>query len=213
MKLYERSKPSTRKARKIVKRTSAKAKDVARSTSEDLRHSTQETLASAKDTIQLAYAELEKSMKLGWNKTLTWLAIATSIVVPFLQNNLQKAQNNLEKAQKNMQKIQGPLQQNVRSSLTKTSDVLGKSTSKATDNFKLATTRAKALQEAWQEQSAQRQRKRQRAKAIFRWGLIAGVALALLYSPIAGSEVRRRIGKGCQQSYAFFRNKKLELQV
>src|SRR5262249_53428608 len=111
------------------------------------------------------------------------------------------------KAQKNMQKMQGPLQKNVRSGLAKTSDVLGKSTSKATDSLKQATTRAKELQESWQEQSIQRQRRRKRAKIVFRWELIFGVALALLYSPIAGSEVRQRIGKGWQESSAYFRNR------
>jgi len=213
MKLYERSKPSTRKARKVVKTTSAKAKDVARSTSKNVRNSAQETFASAKDTVQLAYIEVEKSMKLGWNKTLTWLAIATGIVVPFLQKNMQKAQKNLEKAQKNMQKMQDPLQKNVISSLAKTSDVLGKTTSKATDSLKQATTRAKEMQDAWQEQSVQRQRRRKRAKMVFRWGLLFGVALALLYSPIAGSEVRQRIGKGWQGSSTYFRNRNRRLGV
>jgi len=213
MKLYERSKPSKRKVRKVVKTTSAKAKDVARSTSKNVRNSAQETFANAKDTVQLAYTEVEKSMRLGWNKTLTWLAIATGIVVPFLQKNMQKAQNNLEKAQKNMQKMQGPLQNNVRSSLAKTSDVLGKTTSKATDSLKQATTRAKELQDSWQEQSVQRQRSRKRAKMVFRWGLLFGVALALLYSPIAGSEVRQRIGKGWQGSSTYFRNRNRRLGV
>ena len=218
MKLYERSKPSKRKARKVVKTTSAKAKDVARSTSKNVRNSAQETFANAKDTVQLAYTEVEKSMKLGWNKTLTWLAIATGIVVPFLQNNMQKAQENLEKAQKNMQKMQGPLQKKVRSGLAKTTDVFGKTTdvfgkttSKATDSLKLATTRAKEMQDAWQEQSVQRQRRRKRAKMVFRWGLLFGVALALLYSPIAGSEVRQRIGKGWQESSTYFRNRNRRL--
>ena len=211
MKLYERSKPSKRKVRKVVKTTSAKAKDVARSTSKNVRNSAQETFANAKDTVQLAYTEVEKSMKLGWNKTLTWLAIATGIVVPFLQKNMQKAQNNLEKAQKNMQKMQGPLQKNVRSGLAKTTDVFGKTTSKATDSLKLAMTRAKDLQDSWQEQSVQRQRRRKRAKMVFRWGLLFGVALALLYSPIAGSEVRQRIGKGWQESSTYFRNRNRRL--
>jgi len=211
MKLYERSKPSKRKVRKVVKTTSAKAKDVARSTSKNVRNSAQETFANAKDTVQLAYTEVEKSMKLGWNKTLTWLAIATGIVVPFLQKNMQKAQINLEKAQKNMQKMQGPLQENVRSSLAKTTDVFGKTTSKATDSLQLATTRAKDLQDSWQKQSVQRQRRRKRAKMVFRWGLLFGVALALLYSPIAGSEVRQRIGKGWQESSTYFRNRNRRL--
>jgi hypothetical protein len=209
MKLFERSKPNKRKVTEVAQTTSTKAKGVARSTSNNVRTSAQNTIASAKDTIQLAYAQVDKRMKLGWDKTLTWLTIGTGIANTLLQKNMQKAQKNLAKAQKKVQKVQGPLQSNVKSSLVKTSDMIGKSTSKATDSLKQATTKAKEMQEAWQEQSAKRQRRRKRAKTVFRWGLISGVTLALLYSPMAGSEARQRLSKGWQQSYTYFRNRRL----
>jgi hypothetical protein len=206
MKVSDRSKHSNNMTRTVAKTTSAKAKDIARSTSKNLRNNKQDTFASAKDTTQLSYAQMQKNIKQGWNKTRAWLAVGVAIVITFAQKSMRKAQKNIETAQKNLQKMQGPLQSNVRSGLTKTSDVIGKSTSKAVSGFQQATTRAKELQDSWQEQSAQRQRKRKRAKTVFRWGLIFGVALALLYSPIAGSEMRQRFGKGCQQSVAFFRS-------
>jgi hypothetical protein len=163
----------------------------------------------------LAYVQVRKSTKMGWSKTLVWLTTAAAIADAFIQENkrkaqknLKKAQKNMQKAQKNMQKAQGPLQSNVRASLAKASEAIGKSTSQAQYGLKQATTRAKEVQESWQEQSARRQRKRKRARMVFRWGLIAGVALALLYSPIAGSEVRQRIGKGWQQSSTYFRNRR-----
>src|SRR2546430_4153225 len=215
MKLYGISNPRLGKARNVAQTTSAKAKDAARSTSKNVRftsknvrNSAQDTLASAKDTVQLAYAQVQKSMKVGWNKTLVWLTTTVAIAGAFIQKNMHKAQKNLKKAQKNLQKMQGPLQSNVRSGLAKTSEVIGKGTSKTQYGLKLATTRAQEMQESWQEQSARRQRKRKRAKMLFRGGVIAGVALAVLYSPIAGSEVRQRIGKGWQQSYAYFRNRR-----
>ncbi len=213
MKLYDRSKPSNYKTRKVVQTTSAKAKDVARSTSKNVRDSAQDTFASAKDTVQLAYMQVQKSMKAGWYKALVWLTTRANTAGDFLQENTRKTQKNLKKAQKNLQKMQDPLQENIRSSLAKTSAVLSKGTSTAQYSLQQARTRAREMQEARQEQSAQRQRKRQRAKTVFRWGLISGVVLALLYSPIAGSEARRRISKGCQQSYAFFRNRKQAFQV
>jgi len=209
MKLYAKSKPNNHKVTEVAHTTSTKAKDVARSTSNNVRASAQNTIASAKDTVQLGYAQVEKSMKLGWDKTLTWLTIGVGIAGTLLQKNMQKAQKNLEQAQKKVQKVQGPLQSNVTSSLAKTSDIIGKSTNKATDSLKQATTKAKEMQEAWQEQSAERQHKRKRAKTVFRWGLIFGVALALLYSPMAGSEARQRLSKGWQQSSAYFRNRRL----
>jgi len=222
MKLYGISNPRLGKARNGAQTTSAKAKDAARSTSKNVRftsknvsNSAQDTFANAKDTVQLAYAQVQKSMKVGWNKTLVWLTTAVAIAGAFIQKNmhraqknLKKAQKNLQKAQKNLQKMQGPLQSNIRSGLAKTSEVIGKGTSKTQYGLKLATTRVQEMQESWQEQSARRQRKRKRAKMLFRGGVIAGVALALLYSPIAGSEVRQRIGKRWQQSYAYFRNRR-----
>jgi gas vesicle protein len=208
MKLYGISNLRLGKARNVAQTTSAKAKDVARSTSKNVRstsksvrNSAQDTLASAKDTVQLAYTQVQKSMKAGWNKILVWLTSAIAIAGAFIQKNMCKAQ-------KNLQKMQGSLQSNVRSSSAKTSKVIGNGTSKAQYGLKLATTRAQEMQEAWQEQSARRQRKRKRARMLFRWGVISGVALALLYSPIAGSETRQRIGKGWRQSYAYFRNRR-----
>ncbi len=208
MKFYERVKPSNHnKASKIPKMISAKASKVAPSTSKNLKDSAQDTLASAKDTVQLAYAEVEKSMSQGWNKTLTWLALAVSIVVPILQKNMQRAQDNLNKAQKTLEQTQGPLQSNVRSRLAQTSQALSKSTSAARDNLKQATTRAKEMQLSWQEQSIQRQLRRERARRAFRWGIVLGVVVALLYSPIRGSEARQRLSQGWQQSFAYFKNR------
>ncbi len=205
MKVYDRSKQSKNTTRNIAKITSAKANNSVRFTPKNLRNNKQETLANTKDIAQLTYAQMQKSIQQGWNKTRTWLAIGAAIAVTFAQKNMRQAQKNLEKAQKSLQKTQISLQSNIRSGMAKTSDVIGKSTSKAGLSFQRAATRAKELQHSWQEQSIQRQRRRKRAKMAFRWGLIFGVVLALLYSPIAGSEMRQRISKGWQQSSAFLR--------
>jgi putative cell wall-binding protein len=213
MKIFESVKPSNHKASKITKMISAKASKVARSNSKNLKDSAQDTLASAKDTVQLAYAEVEKSMRQGWNKTLTWLTLAASIVVPILQRNMQKAQDNLNIAQRTLEKVQGPLQSTVISRLIKASQALGKSTDTARDSLKQATTRAKEMQLSWQERSIQRQLRRKRARRAFRWGILLGVVVALLYSPIRGSEARQRISQGWQQSLAYFKNRNRRLGI
>src|SRR6266550_8583587 len=152
MKLYDRSKVGNNSVKSVAKTTSAKAKDVARSTSKDLRNNTQDTFASAKDTAQLTYAQMQKSMKQSWDKARAWLVVGAAIAATFAQENMRKAQMNLEKAQKKLQKVQGPLQSNVKSGLAKTSDVLGKGTSQAKYGLKQASTRAKEVQDSWQEQ-------------------------------------------------------------
>jgi HAMP domain-containing protein len=208
MKIYDRSKHSNNTTSNVTKITSAKAKDIAQSTSKNLRNNrnnTQDSYTSAKDTVQSTYTEMQKSIKQGWDQTRAWLLVGAAIAATFAKKNINKAQEKLENTQENLYKMQGPLQSNVRSRLAKTSDVIGKSTSKAKYGIQKATTRVKELQDTWQEQSAQRQRKSKRAKTLFRWGLIFGMTLALLYSPIAGSEVRQRISKGWQQSSDFLR--------
>ncbi len=205
MKVYDRNKHSKNPTRNVADTMSTKAKNIALFTPKTPGNNKQDTLASAKDMAQLTYTQMQKSIQQGWNKTRTWLAVGAAIAVTFAQQNMRKAQENLEKAQKSLQKMQTFLQSNVRSGIAKTSDVIGQSTSKASLSFQQATTRAKELQHSWQQQSAQRQRKRKRAKIAFRWGLIFGVVLALLYSPIAGSEMRQRISKGWRQSSAFLR--------
>ena len=79
---------------------------------------------------------------------------------------MRKAQGNLEKAQKKLQDISDPLQSNVR----KTVEVVNTGTVKARQGLNQATTRAKEMQESWQEQSIQRQHKRKRSKDDFPLG-------------------------------------------
>lgn len=51
----------------------------------------------------------------------------------------------------------------------------------------------KELKETAQERHEQRVRKRRRARLMFRWGLIIGVVLALLYTPKPGVEIRTKL--------------------
>ncbi len=199
MKLYDKSNHSVYKTKDLVQKPSANAQDVAQSTYKNAGNIMQDPWARAKDTAQLASAQVEKRMKLGMDKTRAWLAVGIGIASTLLHKNKYTAQKKLETAQKNLQDMQGPLQRNVRSSLTKTVGALSDSTLKARESLNQATTRAKEMQELWQEQYIQRQRKRKRAKMIFRWGIVAGAVLALLYTPIAGSEVRQRLAKEWQQ--------------
>jgi hypothetical protein len=205
MKVYERSKHSKDMTRNGAKTTSAKTNKIAPFIPKTLRNDKQEILARAKAMTPLNYTQIQKSIKQGWKKTRAWLAVGATMAATFAKKNMHETLGNLEQFQKNLQKMQSALQRIVISSLAKTSDVIGQSTSKARYSIYQVTSKVKDIQDARQKQSIERQHKRKRAKMAFRWGLIFGVALALLYSPIAGSEMRRRISKGWQQSSAFFR--------
>ncbi len=55
------------------------------------------------------------------------------------------------------------------------------------------------MQDSWQDRVESYQRKRARAKFLFRLGLVAGLVFILLYAPWPGSETRRQLGDLWQQ--------------
>jgi len=70
---------------------------------------------------------------------------------------------------------------------------------KASQGIAQVTSGAQDLRDSVQDRYASYQRRRQRARTLFRWGLVIGIVLALLYTPVPGEEVRRRIGEQWEQ--------------
>jgi len=64
---------------------------------------------------------------------------------------------------------------------------------KVSRTLRQASENVKGLKETAQERHEQRVRKRRRARRMFRWGLITGVMLALLYTPKPGVEIRTKL--------------------
>jgi hypothetical protein len=87
----------------------------------------------------------------------------------------------------------------------KTQDVVSTSKETASKRLQRVADNAKDVKEAMQEGYASYQRKRRRKRILFRIGLLAGVAMALLYTPLAGSDVRQRIAARWQQYRSYFR--------
>jgi gas vesicle protein len=78
-------------------------------------------------------------------------------------------------------------------------DVLGKTSKTAGKRLKKVTENVKDVQDSLQDRIEAYQRKRARAKFLFRMGLLAGVVLALLYTPWPGSQTRQLLGAYWQQ--------------
>src|SRR6266516_180133 len=111
----------------------------------------------------------------------------------------QAALGAAQKAQKNLQELQGPVLESLGDSWEKTQDLVGKSAKKASQGIVQVTSGAQDLRDSVQDRYASYQRRRQRARTLFRWGLVIGIVLALLYTPVPGEEVRRRISEQWEQ--------------
>jgi len=90
-------------------------------------------------------------------------------------------------------------QDTLQSGLGTATDVLGKTTKTAGKSLKKVTENVKDVQDALQDRIEAYQRKRARAKFLFRMGLLAGVVLTLLYTPWPGSQTRQLLGAYWQQ--------------
>ncbi len=159
----------------------------------------QKNLGGVVDTLQdvsgNAVNTLQDTVKPGLVATQAALGAAQVA----LQKNTRKAQKNLQKAQKNLQELQGPVLESLGDSWEKTQDLVGKSAKKASQGIVQVTSGAQDLRDSVQDRYASYQRRRQRARTLFRWGLVIGIVLALLYTPVPGEEVRRRISEQWEQ--------------
>lgn len=106
-----------------------------------------------------------------------------------LIKNPRQARRRLKKAQKNLKKVQSTIQERVGSGLASTQ----KAWQQGTKQAQQAAMNAREMRGNWQLRREQARRRAARARTLFRWGVVAGVVLALLYAPTTGSEVRRRI--------------------
>jgi hypothetical protein len=149
--------------------------------------SASKSLSRAKDVLQtgISYAQDALSTSTDYAQSTTGYA------QKIWKKNAKEASKNLKKAQKNLHN----LQDTVSPKIAHTQEALSKGAVQATKNIQHVASSAKDKSEALQEQYAQHQRQRQRAKTLFRIGLVAGILATLLYTPIEGSEVRQRIGE------------------
>lgn len=176
---YNRPSPSSFESQKVKK-----AQKTAQKTAQQTAQQTQKTIdaswAQTLDLIGTGLAALQTGLKLA---QIT------------LQKNTQKAQKNLLKAQNRLKEMQ----ERVGTGLEKTQDTLSTGSKQAYQRFSQAATTAKDLRYLAQEQYIAYQRRRKRAKKLFRWGLVLGIVLALLYTPISGSEARHRLAAQWQE--------------
>lgn len=121
-----------------------------------------------------------------------------------LQKRAKHAQKDLKKARKRLKHMQKSAQKNLesgwstaqdglKSGWSATQDKLGESSQQARKSMKQVSSNMKDARKTAQKRYKHYQHKRARARMLFRWGLVAGVVLALLFTPVTGLEARERI--------------------
>lgn len=145
----------------------------------------QKTAQQTQKTIDTSWAQTLELIGTGLAALQTGLNLAQVT----LQKNTQKAQKNLLKAQNRLKEMQG----RVGTGWERTQGTLSTGSKQAYQRFSQAATTAKDLRYIAQEQFTAYQRRRKRAKKLFRLGLVLGLVMALLYAPISGSEARHRL--------------------
>jgi len=196
------------KAKDVAQSTYATALDAAQSTYENVQDKlhTGVDKASATMTAGLSLAEellkhkpmpSKKAKKMAqkrFSKFQEAIQGSISTASDTLTSNTQAAQSRLRKGTKDAQKNLGKVQKNLASTLDETSNRINKGTKQASKNLHKASRQAKDMQASTQTRVSH-----QIAKTLFRTGIVTGVVLALLFTPIAGSEVRSRIAATWKQ--------------
>jgi len=148
---------------------------------------------------QKKLGNLQDTVQSGLSKTQDTLQTSLSVAQDAWSKNAKTASKNLKKAQKNLSSLQDTVQDNLQSGLGTAQDVLDKSAKSASKSLKKVTKNVKDVQDTVQDRIKSYQRKRARAKFLFRVGLVAGIVLALMYTPLSGSETRQQLREYWQQ--------------
>jgi sorbitol-specific phosphotransferase system component IIBC len=184
-------------ARNVAQSTAANVKDIAQDRLAHTKDFAQSTFETTRKATQDRLANVQDSAKSEWQDLLAATASIAGAVGALLYENQRRAQKELHQAQVSLLKTATPI-------VEKTQDVVVISTRKAGESLQRVADNAKDFTEARQERFAHYQQKRRRNRIIFRIGLLTGVALALFYTPLTGSDVRQRIARQWKQSRSYF---------
>jgi gas vesicle protein len=182
----------------VAQDVSDKVSDLTQSLVPGRRRKAQKNGKLARKQLDRRQASLRSAIGSGVSAAQDALQSGIEYTQAALIKNPRQARKRLNKAQKNLKKVQSTLQERVESSLASTQKVWQQGTKQAQQ----AAINAREMRESWQRRKEQARRRAARARTLFRWGVVVGIILALLYAPTAGSEVRRRIVEQFQKARA-----------
>jgi len=160
--------------------------------------------AVGKHAMDSALSNVRDTVRSGVAKTQDVLLEGLDVTQELLKGQQKRSAKKLKKAQKRARKNVKNVQRTVQSGLSQTQDMLltglstaqdaiGQNTTRASRGLKKAQKNFTSTRNSRQSMLESRARRRQRAKMIFRLGLLLGFVLVLLHTPWSGSEIRRQL--------------------
>lgn len=146
----------------------------------------------------------QKKLEPAWSKMQEVFLEGREVAQEMLEKQAKNASKQLKKAQKNVQHIQKAAQENVKSGLSHmqeglesgwstTQDILEEGSRQMQKGLTQLGANARDARKTVRKRYKHARRKRARARKVFRWGVVIGIVLAFLFTPVPGSEVRRRL--------------------
>jgi hypothetical protein len=178
-----------------MKRGTQKTWNMAQDRLANIKDFAQSTLKISKIAAQDTLETIQGSASQGLDKVQHLLATSLGIAgatAAILYKKRRQTQKRLQRTQKKIMVLTTPI-------VKKTRKAVRVNTQKATQGLQQATSTAKDFTEFVLDQYDHFQKKRQRGRALFRIGLMAGVILALLYTPLSGVEIRQWLKTQWQQ--------------
>jgi gas vesicle protein len=164
-----------RRAQKNVRQTLDTTQDALQDTWEDTQKSLKKGLANAQDTFQDRAKDARKSLKRARKATQETLASGLSTAQDALGSGWSATQDALDTGWSTAQDFAEEGSKRVRKGAARV----------ASD----AQDKKHELQKYYEH----RQHKHERRRNLFRWGLVFGLVLALLFAPLSGAETRKRL--------------------
>lgn len=163
---------------------------------------------------------VQKKLEPVWSKMQAVLLEGCEAAQEKLEKQAKNASKQLKKARKDVQHMQKVVRKNVKSGLSSiqeglesrwsaTQGTLEKGSHQVQKGLIQPGANARDARETARKRYKHAQRKRARARKMFRRGVVIGIVLAFLFTPVPGSEVRRRLmsfWQECRQRLAQAQN-------
>lgn len=198
--LYERAQTTLRRATLIAATGSALLQHFIRANEKKLRKQRHELAHKAAHWQEKAQDTLHPA----WTKTQHTLQDSAQATQNTLKTGLESIQESARKTQENLQSIQKTARKSLKKGWSSAQDGLEAGWSGVQDrveegsqqvlsNLAQVATSTKEAKKALQKRYKRHQLKRTWARRLFRWGVVSGFLLALLFAPINGAETRKHI--------------------
>lgn len=188
----------------------------ARKNAREAAHQARHARNTVQERLQPTWSKTQELLQEGRETAQDALQSSWETSQRALKKNAKRARKQLKKTQKNLKHMQKEVQENVESGLSHvqenlksgwsaTQDTVEEGSQQVLKRLTQVGSNARDTRKAMQKRYKHYQRKRARGRALFRWGLVMGFVLTLLFTPVAGAETRRRLMLFWERYKQYFR--------